>query len=786
MSNTAVGISFALGATTGASVATTFAGVSARVKTLQADMKSLRGQSAVASRLLAADSSLSDARRAHLAGPTDATRRNLQQAQSAFNSAERAAKKYNVTMADAAKTHARVTAELDKTGAALARNEKLQANQARRKDLEGQMMATVATVAVVAAPVKLAIDYESAMADVKKVTNFDAPGFKQFSEDLLAMSTRIPMSAEGLAKIAAAAGQAGIAESELLRFTEDAAKMATAFDISAEEAGSAMTGLRTNFRLNQDGVISLGDSFNQLANSMDAKAGDLVNFANRVGGTATIYGFSGQQMGALGAAFVAMKTPAEVAARATNSLMTKLGNAGEAGKDAQAAFQRLGYASGKQLADAFKRDGQGAMLQFLQVVKGSKDPMRELTAIFGEGFSDEIAKLVGGLDEYQKALGLVADNSSYAGSMQKEYEERSKPTANALELLKNSGSRLGITIGSVLLKPIAAVASTLQTVLDPIIRVASACPVLTGAVMTLAVSFAAAKLAALGGMYVWTLVHDGWLIARRGASLLWGALSKLPLLFRASTYQALWHRGVSIASAAAMKVQAAATWVVTTAQKALNLAMSSNPIGIIIKVVVAAAAALYTLYETCEPVRAAVDAVISGIKDAFWSVVKTVLGVYDKISSFFGGSGTAVADLEAYLAKTEEAGKAVADLPKATSTTMAVIPDYTETAPLTPPTSTASAGVAASAPRAVSPGAGTAAASASPPLPRPASGAAGGMSLAPQITFSINFSGVPSQDVGTVLVSAIKAKERDLSSYFEKLMEGIASNQRRVDYAHGL
>jgi hypothetical protein len=56
------------------------------------------------------------------------------------------------------------------------------------------------------------------------------------------------------------------------------------------------------------------------------------------------------------------------------------------------------------------------------------------------------------------------------------------------------------------------------------------------------------------------------------------------------------------------------------------------------------------------------------------------------------------------------------------------------------------------------------------------------MSLAPQITFSINFSGVPSQDVGTVLVGAIKAKERDLSSYFEKLMTGIASNQRRLAY----
>ena len=56
------------------------------------------------------------------------------------------------------------------------------------------------------------------------------------------------------------------------------------------------------------------------------------------------------------------------------------------------------------------------------------------------------------------------------------------------------------------------------------------------------------------------------------------------------------------------------------------------------------------------------------------------------------------------------------------------------------------------------------------------------MSFTPQITFSVNFAGVPSQDVGTVLVSAIKAKERELASYFEKMLEGIASNQRRLAY----
>jgi TP901 family phage tail tape measure protein len=807
MGNTALGIAFTVSAVTGASVGATFATVETKVKGLRTELKSLQGASTKAAALLAADEHLKKAQRANLANPTEKTALALQTAQARFNSAERAAAKYNITVKNAAQAHAATTAQIEKTTAALATQEKFQANKAKRKEIQGEMVATIATVATVAAPVKLAIDYESAMADVKKVTNFDAPGFKQFSEDILALSTRIPMSAEGLAKIAAAAGQAGIAESELLRFTEDAAKMAVAFDISAEEAGSAMTGLRTNFKLNQDGVISLGDSYNHLANNMDATAGDLVNFANRVGGTASIYKFTGQQVGALGATFVAMKTPAEVGARATNSLMMKLGNAATQGKDAQAAFRRLGF-SGKEMSEAFEKDAQGALLMFLQAVKGSSDPMRELNAIMGEGFADEIAKLVSGLDEYKKALKLVGDQSAYAGSMEAEYAARSQTTANALELLKNSGARLGITIGSVVLKPIAGLAALLQTALDPVINLARSCPVLTGVVMTVAVAFTAAKLAALGGMYAWTLVHDGWLTLRGMGSRLMSMLRVIPMLFRATTYQMLWQRGAALASAAGMKIQAAATWVVTTAQKALNLAMSSNPIGIVIKVAAAAAAALFGLYQTCEPVRVAVDTVISAIKDAFWSVVKTVASVYDKVSSFFGGEGTAVADLERYLGKTEDVAKATAEIPSVPPT-KTVLAEYAETegfvSVLAQPQATdaytqvqsLAAGSAAQAqaqPQAkvaptqaqaqakVAPSATAFGGAAKQPGPASPGGQAAGVNVAPQITFSVNFSGVPSKDVGELLVGAVKAKERELASYFEKMLADIASNQRRLGY----
>jgi TP901 family phage tail tape measure protein len=825
------GVTFAVGATMGASIASVFSTVGSRIKDLNADVRQLRASSTAASALAYRSVKLEEAKAAYAANPAMELKTALSKAQSSFDAAAKRAGKYGISVADAAKAQAELNVRLAKTETALARQQKLQANQNLRKELQGQMLGTVASFAAVAAPVKLAIDYESAMADVKKVTNFDAPGFKRFSDDMLTLSTRIPMTAEGLAKIAGAAGQAGIAESELLRFTEDAAKMAVAFDITAEEAGSAMTGLRTNFKLNQDGVISLGDAFNHMANNMDAKAGELVNFANRVGGTAGIYRFTGQQVGALGAAFVATKTPVEVAARATNSLMMKLGNAATLGKDAQAAFQRLGF-SGKGMSEAFKKDAQGSMLMFLEAVKKSNDPMRELNAIMGEGFADEIAKLVGGLDEYKKALGLVADQSAYAGSMANEYEVRATTTANSLELLKNATSRLGIILGSTVLPGITAAANATVGFLEPVAQLAAAFPGVTTAIFGTVAGLAAGKLAFLGVRYAVSVVSDtvtagkivfafmrDKVLANRAALILHRVAS-----MRSAAAQGIHNAATAIANSrlvtgtaamlrhgAASTLLAAKTGIVTVAQWALNAAMTANPIGLVVVAVGAVVAGLVAAYNHFEGFRNAVDTgcaavagfftalwdgIVGGAKAAFdWIAAKfeTVSGIWNTVAGWFGG-GEETAAKPMRTAVPDAAGDAWGYTPPAAAPTTArtqaapvaatAVPDAAVAAwGYTPPAATPTTAKAQTAPVSAMAASGAKPVQSAPiPAPRPTDRAAASGMGSPQINFSISFAGVPSQDVGSVLVSAIKAKERELASYFEKMLADIASNQRRLAY----
>src|SRR5699024_8348700 len=100
---------------------------------------------------------------------------------------------------------------------------------------------TVARGAILAAPIKDAIQFESAMADVNKVVDFETPAqFKEMKQDILDLTKTMPMAKEEIAALVAAGGQSGINREELLPFAQDAVKMGVAFDISGGDAGQLM------------------------------------------------------------------------------------------------------------------------------------------------------------------------------------------------------------------------------------------------------------------------------------------------------------------------------------------------------------------------------------------------------------------------------------------------------------------------------------------------------------------------------------------------------------------
>ncbi|EKR1395745.1 TPA_asm: phage tail tape measure protein, partial [Salmonella enterica subsp. enterica serovar Dublin] len=187
----------------------------------------------------------------------------------------------------------------------------------------GAAAAGTAVLGALALPVNAAIGFESKMADIRKVVDGldDKKAFAQMSDDILTLSTQLPMAAEGIAEIVAAGGQAGIARGDLMQFANDAVKMGVAFDTTAEESGQMMAQWRTAFRLTQEDVVVLADKINYLGNSGPANAKKISDIVTRIGPLGGVAGVASGEIAAMGATIAGMGVESEIASTGIKNFM---------------------------------------------------------------------------------------------------------------------------------------------------------------------------------------------------------------------------------------------------------------------------------------------------------------------------------------------------------------------------------------------------------------------------------------------------------------------------------
>lgn len=382
---------------------------------------------------------------------------------------------------------------------------KLETGRANRERLRSEALGVFAGVGTVLLPIKAAMDFESSMADVRKVVDFDTPQqFKEMEQQLLSMTHKIPMSANELAQIAASGGQLGIARQDIAQFTETIAKMSVAFDMSAEQAGDSMAKLANVYQIPIKEINVLGDAINYLSNNSPAKASDIVNTLGRVGGVAKQFGLTELQTASLANAFISLGKRPEVAGTAINAMLTKLMTADKAPKKFQEALAGMGI-SAVQLKKDIAQNGEQALMDFLKTInKLPKDQqMGTLVDLFGLEYADDVAVLTGSLETYQKAIDALKTDqdgkSPFSGSMDKEFAERAATTASNLQLFKNQMQHLAISIGSVMLPAINSLINSLKPLINTFIHFAEAHPTL---IKNIFVGLAALAAFKAGGLAV--------------------------------------------------------------------------------------------------------------------------------------------------------------------------------------------------------------------------------------------------------------------------------------------
>ncbi|HEG8365925.1 phage tail tape measure protein [Campylobacter jejuni] len=514
--------------------------------------------------------------------------------------------------------------------------------KAQRKGLQDEFLSlgNVIRGGIIGKGLGEAISFESAMADVRKVVNFDeGDDIKKMSADILKMSQTLPVTANELAAIAAAGGQIGLGSKDVREFTNLVTKMKVAFDMSAEDVGDSVAKIKNILGISLKDMEDLGDSINNLSDNSASKAREIIDVMKRTAAAGKQIGFTKEQIAALSSSFISLGKGPEVAGTAINSLYRVLATADNMGTKTESAFAKLGI-SGAFLKQASFDDPQKALDMFLQRISklDQKEQMGVLVDIFGREFADDMATLVGGLDTYKEALKNAGDEAK-KDSLQREFDTRAATTENSIILMKNAFNSLAVNLGSVFLPAISWVSAGISYLVNSITYITGLVPGLNGVLGGLIATFLLAKPAVLAYAIAKNYLKDCTILLK-------SALIKTRIHLLA-------FRNSCILSNITLKAKTVTTTIYTTSLKALSfvlgglnkvfkavangirvlsVAMMSNPIGLILGGIAIVAGLIIANWDK---VKSWFKSFIEWLKPVWEPIYNVIKAVFDKCALVF-------------------------------------------------------------------------------------------------------------------------------------------------------
>jgi TP901 family phage tail tape measure protein len=622
---------------------------------------------------------------------------------------------------------------------------------AKRTELRAQIFDTIALGAAMIAPMRSAAKFETAMFDVKETLR-DLPEkdatkvVNQLGASIKNLTRTLPFTADQLAIMAATGGRLGIATANLGEFIEVTAKMATVFDMTAEDASDSIAKISKAFNIPLNQISNLSDAINQLSDTSQVEAGDIFKAMAKSGGAAIGFGLAADKTAALASSFIVLGKEPRAASSAINDLLLKLGNADKQSDKFKEGLSALGFET-SVFQEAVKKDAAGALLSFLQAANEAENGSSLLFDMFG-GSADDISLLVERLDVYKSALGTLKNESGRAGATEREFAAKMATSEQRMKLFNNTISTLGINIGSLLLPALNSVLTGFSTVIGIVADATTRFPMLAKAILIPVFGLIALKVASSALAYSWTFVSGGALLVRRALLAIgieatlaglkfqtFNAISfitslRLKALAIGQSLVALWGvlgNAVSFASARLLTFNAVslvtavrirtfaigsmiksfavglismagtAIPIVIGALRALTIALISNPIGLIIGGVALAAGLVIGNWEKVktfftsiwEPIKPVWEEFANWIGN-FWKIISAPFNAIGKVFEFLFGSKSLKADIEGIPQTASPLGKDNTPLTEdATdgingSTTFANLPQQSFVNPVTP------------------------------------------------------------------------------------------------------
>lgn len=496
-----------------------------------------------------------------------------------------------------------------------------------RANLRGQMMDAAALAVALGAPVKVAADFEHAMARVGAVSNATDEQMAALTQSARHLGATTVFSAseaaEGMQYLAMAGfdteriigampgllGLAAAAGADLGRTSDIASDILSGFGIEAENMGQVSDVLAKAMTTSNTTLETLGETMKYVG-PIAREAGMSLEETAAMAGLLGNVGIKGSEAGtAMRAMLLRLAAPTGAAAKALDGLGVEV-------LDVEGNVRNMVELMG-EMAQATEHMGSGERLAILKEVFGER-PAAALSELMAQEGSGGITKYLEVMQNAEGTTQAMADrmNETAHGSM--------KQLQSAVESVQ-------ISLGNMLIPAMKVATGLLTRAATAVQNFTERYPNLSKWIVLITAGLISFKVAAIALGYAFTFVRGAWL----STVLVAKTLNVWMTLLRTN----------SIKMAASQKTAAAGAKLMAAAQWLLNSALLANPIGLVVAGIAALVAAGVALYKYWDVVAAFFKGVWDGfvqglapVRESFAAlapVMELIRPVIDGVSAAF-------------------------------------------------------------------------------------------------------------------------------------------------------
>ncbi|WP_066737065.1 phage tail tape measure protein [Bariatricus massiliensis] len=311
---------------------------------------------------------------------------------------------------------------------------------------------TTALTATAVYAVKTGIEFESAFAGVKKTVNATDEELGIMRQGIRDMAKDIPQTASSIANVAEAAGQLGIKNENIMGFTRTMSDLGVATNMSATEAATSLARLANITQMPQECFENLGSVVVDLGNNLATTESEVVEMGLRLAGAGKQVGMSEAKILGLSGAISSVGISADAGGSAVSTVMAKMQLAVETGGESLEEFASVAGMTGEEFKTAFQQDAAQALVSFITGLANMDESGKSAIATLDEmGITeirqrDALLRLSGAGDVLSKSLDIATQAWDDNNALTKEAEQRYETLESRIQIFKNNIADFGISI----------------------------------------------------------------------------------------------------------------------------------------------------------------------------------------------------------------------------------------------------------------------------------------------------------------------------------------------------